>query len=171
MRKFDHEGLLLAEYQGKLFEKSHDLNCSSPIFLRRFLHSDLVGVLDKNRTSSLSLDANEGINDILKQYGDTNYGKIKYSRSSLFWMGYMYRYICYTREESTNFIMKLFDQKMMNAVYYSYHTQDPEWVVKSLLDLKELDDWVFDKNMRLKTVMLGYIKTCSSNLDKQVING
>ncbi len=36
MREFDHAGLLLAEYQGKLFEKSTDLNCSSPIFIRRF---------------------------------------------------------------------------------------------------------------------------------------
>ena len=39
MREFDHNGLLLAEFQGKLFEKSEELNCSSPIFIRRFLHS------------------------------------------------------------------------------------------------------------------------------------
>ena len=26
MKEFDHTGLLLAEYQGKLFEKSTDLN-------------------------------------------------------------------------------------------------------------------------------------------------
>ena len=42
MRKFDHNGLLIAEYQGKLFEKSTGLNCSSGIFIRRFLHSDLL---------------------------------------------------------------------------------------------------------------------------------
>lgn len=33
MKEFDHEGLILAEFQGKLFEKSYELNCSSPIFL------------------------------------------------------------------------------------------------------------------------------------------
>ena len=42
MRKFDHDGLLLAEYQGKLFEKSNELKCSTGIFMRRFLHSDLL---------------------------------------------------------------------------------------------------------------------------------
>ena len=48
MRKFDHNGLLLAEYQGKLFEKSTELNCSTGIFMRRFLHSHLLKKLDTN---------------------------------------------------------------------------------------------------------------------------
>ena len=39
MREFDHNGLLLAEFQAKLFERSVDLNYSTPIFLRRYLHS------------------------------------------------------------------------------------------------------------------------------------
>ena len=55
MREFDHNGLLLAEYQGKLFEKSADLNCSSPVFIRRFLHSDLLKVLDENNTNRYSI--------------------------------------------------------------------------------------------------------------------
>ena len=48
MKNFDHNGLLLAEYQGKLFEKSTELDCSTGIFLRRFLHSDLLEKLDTN---------------------------------------------------------------------------------------------------------------------------
>ena len=36
MKEFDHNGLLLAEFQGKLFEKSEELNCSSPIFTLGF---------------------------------------------------------------------------------------------------------------------------------------
>ena len=54
MKKFDHNGLLLAEYQGKLFEKSVDLDCSTSVFLRRFLHSDFVKKMDKNDASSLT---------------------------------------------------------------------------------------------------------------------
>lgn len=65
MREFDDDGLLLAEYQGKLFEQSEALNCSSPIFIRRFLHSDLLNRLDNNK--SISFDINEGIrNGVLK---------------------------------------------------------------------------------------------------------
>lgn len=153
MRQFDHEGLLLTAYQGKLFERSFDLNCSTPIFIRRFLHSDLLKTLDKNDSVIFSLDPIEGIQDILNQYGDSSYGKTKYSKDSLFWMGYMYRYMSYTREESTPFLMKLFDYRLLNDVYYSFHTQDPEWVIASLLDIKHLDENVLDKNKRLKEAL------------------
>ena len=153
MREFDHNGLLLAEYQGKLFEKSADLNCSSPVFIRRFLHSDLLKVLDKNNTNLLSLDVDEGIQNIMDQFGDTSYGKNKYSKSSLFWMGYMYRYIAYTREQSTSFVMNLFNHKQMNEVFYPYHTQDPEWCISNLLELNNKSEEYFDKNYRLKQVM------------------
>lgn len=153
MRKFDHDGLLLSEFQGKLFEKSFDLNCSTPIFMRRFLHSDLLKILDRNNTYSFSLDVIEGMRMIEEQFGESNYGKIKYSKSSLFWIGYMYRYISYTREESTRFIMSIFSYKQMNDVYYVYHTQDPEWTVRSLLEINHLDESIFDVNARLKEIM------------------
>ena len=153
MKKFDHTGLLLAEYQGKLFEKSTELSCSSPVFLRRFLHSDYVKKMDLNDTSSLTLDVNEGIESIQKQFGDSKYGKTKYSKSAMFWMGYMYRYLSYTREVSTNFIMRLFPYKQLHDVYYTFHTQDPEWCVQSLLEMNHLNEDIFDNNLRLKKII------------------
>lgn len=151
MKEFDHNGLMLAEYQGKLFEKSAELDCSSSIFMRRFLHSELLNDLDNNK--SISFDINEGINSILEQFGDSSYGKEKYSKAALFWIGYMYRYIAYTREQETSYIMKLFNHKQMNNVYYSYHTQDPEWCIKSLLNLNGMPEYTFDKNSRLKSII------------------
>lgn len=153
MREFDYNGFLLTEYQAKLFEKSVDLNCSSPVFLRRFLHSDLVNILDENDSTILPLDVNEGIKSIMGQFGDTSYGKNKYSKSSLFWIGYMYRYIAYTREQSTSFVMKLFKHQQINEVFYPYHTQDPEWCISNLLELNNLPEEYFDNNYRLKQVM------------------
>ena len=153
MRKFDHNGLLLAEYQGKLFEASTELNFSTGVYIRRFIHSNLLKKLDSNNPASLSLDVKEGINSIMEQFGDTDYGKVKYSKNALFWMGYMYRYISYTREQPTKFIMKLFDYKQMNDVYYSFHTQDPEWSVESLLEINHLTEDVFDNNIRLKQII------------------
>ncbi|WP_026667938.1 hypothetical protein [Butyrivibrio sp. AE2005] len=153
MRNFDHNGLLLAEYQGKLFEKSSDLNCSTGIFIRRFLHSELLNKLDSNNPALLSLDVSEGITSIIEQFGDTDYGKIKYSKSALFWIGYMYRYISYTREISTKFILDIFTYKQMNDVYFSFHTQTPEWCINSLLDINGIDDSIFDNNLRLKKII------------------
>lgn len=153
MRQFDHEGLLLAEYQGRLFERSADLDCSSPVFLRRFLHSDLLKKLDLNSTAFVSLDVEEGVDSILKQYHSAGVGSTKYSKSALFWIGYMYRYISYTREQSTNIVMSFFSHSQMNEVYSAYHTQDPEWCVRSLLETNGLDECAFDSNERLKKII------------------
>ena len=153
MKEFDHDGLLLCEFQGKLFEKSNELDCSTAVFLRRFLHSDLLKKLDDNKPAFLSLDVEDGIRSISDEFGNTSYGKIKYSKSSLFWMGYMYRYISYTREQSTKFIMQLFSYKQLHDVYYSFHTQAPEWCVKNLLELNNFEETIFDNNFRLKQII------------------
>ena len=158
MRELDHNGLLLCEYQAKLFEKSLDLGCSTPIFMRRFMKSTLVKELDRNESALISLDVNEGIQNIIEEYGESNYGKIKFSKNSMYWIGYMYRYISYTRNERTEFLMKTFDYDLLNKVYYSFHTQDPEWVIQSLLEIKELDPNYLDKNYRLKLKMPEYYK-------------
>ncbi len=153
MRKFDYEGMILAKYQGMLFEKSVELNCSTPIFMRRFLNSDLLRTLDENLSFVLSLDVNEGLDSINEQFGDSNYGTIKFLSKSLFWIGYMYRYISYTREVNTRLIMKFFDYNLMNDVYLTFHTQDPEWCIASLLDIKGLNEDIFNKNKRLKKLI------------------
>ena len=153
MRTFDHNGLILSEYQGKLFEKSTDLNCSTAVFLRRFLHSDFLKKMDTNDVTSLSLDVNEGIDSIQNQFGKSDYGKNKYSKSAMFWIGYMYRYLSYTRGVTTKYAMRLFPYKQLNDVYYSFHTQDPEWCVHSLLEMNDQSEDVFDNNLRLKAAI------------------
>ena len=153
MREFDHDGLLLTEYQGKLFEKSAELECSTAIFLRRFLHSDLLKKLDMNDAASLSLDVNEGIDSIQNQFGDSDYGKTKYSKSALFWIGYIYRYISYTRGVTTKFVMNLFPYKQLNEVYYSFHTQDPEWCVQNLLEINGRSEDIFVSIFRSNAII------------------
>lgn len=153
MREFDHGGLLLAEYQGKLFEKSAELECSTGIYMRRFIHSDLLKKLDTNNPAAVSLDVNDGLSSMQRQFGNTDYGKEKFSKNALFWIGYMYRYISYTREQSTKFIMQLFSYRKMNEVYYAFHTQDPEWCVRNLLEMFNLSENIFDNNYRLKEII------------------
>lgn len=154
MREFDVNGIRLAEYQAKLFESSvKELGCSSKIFIRRFLHSDLLKSLDKNESSILSLNIQDGLEDIKKQFGDSNYGKVKFSSESMFWMGYLYRYISYTRNIDTQLLFKLFDYNKINELYFVFHTQSMEWCVESLLEIFNLNKNVFDKNWRLKEVI------------------
>ena len=153
MKKIDYNGQLLCEYQAKLFEKSYELNYSSSKFIAKFLKTDLNRILDEGYSVFLPLDVNEGIDEIRSKRVRFMDKKDKYSKDSLFWMGYMYRYICYTREQSLSFVMKLFKHQQMNSVYYDYHTQDPEWCISNLLELNGLDENIFDNNYRLKKIM------------------
>ena len=151
MREFDTNGLRLAEFQAKLFEAATlTKSCSSAIFLRRFLHSNLLIQMDKNESALISLDPNYGLYLIDEEFGETNYGKEKINKDIMFWMGYLYRYISYTRNTETPFVMNLFDYKQLVNLYSVYHTQDPEWCIRSLLELNNLPEQIFDKNWRLK---------------------
>ena len=87
---------------------------------------------------------------IEEEYGSTNYGKVKFSGESLFWLGYLYRYISYTRNIDTPLLFKIFDYKRLNELFYTYHTQSMEWCVENLLVLFNLTENIFDKNWRLK---------------------
>ena len=49
--------------------------------------------------------------------------------------------------------MDLFPYKQLNDVYYTFHTQDMEWCVRSLLEMNNLDEEIFDKNLRLKKII------------------
>lgn len=151
MRDFDTNGIRLCEYQGKLFEASVDrFNCSTSVFLRRFFYSDLLEKIDKNNSAIISLDVNEGLDEIENQFGETDYGKVKRTKDSLFWLGYFYRYISYTRGVRTQFLMKTFKYDKLFELYEVYHTQDVEWCISNLLELYDLDENFLDNNYRFK---------------------
>ena len=106
--------------------------------------------MDENSPEVWAFVVDEGLDSLKEQFGETDYGKEKYPPECLFWMGYMYRYICYTREERTRFVMQLFPHQLMNHVFPAYHTQDPEWVIASLLEDQNLPQCWLDKNERHK---------------------
>lgn len=155
MRKFDSFGLHLAEYQGKIFEESlKRMDCSSLIFLRRFKLSRLANQLD-HASQNILFDVNVAYEQLNEQFPASNYGKEKYSPEALYWLGYIYRYICYTRDISTRLLFKIIPPQKLIANYYVYHTQSEEWVFERILDLTEKDEDYFDKNKRLKKFLVG----------------
>lgn len=61
--------------------------------------------------------------------------------------------LSYTRKVTTKFVMNLFPYKQLNDVYFSFHTQDPEWCVQNLLEMNGKSEDGFDNNLRLKAVI------------------
>ena len=139
MRLFDENGLKLCRMQAELFVLSASkLECSSPIFLRRFMLSKVAVRMDQGGFLYESCTEEGILQEIEEEFGATNYGKEKYSTEELYWMGYLYRYWCYTYERSSKQVYKLIKPKDLRQLYYPYHSLDPAQAIERILEAKNL---------------------------------
>ena len=93
MRKIDEIGLKLCKMQADVFSASaNETNCSSPIFMRRFMNSQVAQRMDLGGFLFEACDVNRIFEEIDAEFGESSYGKEKYSEAELYWIGYIYRY-------------------------------------------------------------------------------
>ena len=146
-REFDAEGVRFASFQARVFEESLSrVGQSSPIFVRRAMKSAYFRKMDFSRPSQRSLDVDEAFALIEAQYGSSDYGRIKFEPGELHWIGWMYRYICYTRGVTSSYVYSLIKPDYLRRVYYVYHTQSEEWAFANILESLGLKEWQFDIN-------------------------
>ncbi|MBR3600860.1 MAG: antitoxin [Lachnospiraceae bacterium] len=137
MREFDESGLRLSKYQGELFEQSLiKTQCSSPIFLRRFMYSQTAERMDKEGFLFEAFSVSDAIEEIENEYGKSKYGKIKYAGEELYWMGYIYRYWAYTHEVSSKSVYRIIKPEELRKLYFPYHSLDPMQVVERIKESK-----------------------------------
>ncbi len=150
-KELDYEGITLATYQARLFEESLAFTqSSSPIFIRRAMKSNLFERLDEGNSALLSLETKEGFEGLENEYGPSEYGTIRFSKAELHWIGWIYRYIAYTRCVSSRRLYSLIKPSHLREVYFSYHTQDEEWVLANLLESLGLKESDLDPNEAYK---------------------
>lgn len=106
-------GIFYEEYRlislfdlGYVFLKlTYYFKCSSEIFMRQFMISEIVKKFD----SLLILDDTLTIDNVYErleeEFGETNYGKVKYYSEGLYWIGYLI-VIAYTMIYHKNKFMK-----------------------------------------------------------------
>lgn len=141
MRAFDDYGLKLCRYQGELFSISKEkVECSSPIFLRRFMYSNVARRMDCEGFLFESISQMDVIDEINIEFGASDYGKIKYSKEELYWMGYLYRYWCYTHEIGSKKLYKMIKPEELRKLYYPYHSLDPAQAIERIIEAKELGE-------------------------------
>ena len=139
MRTFDETGLKLCRLQADLFVLSASkLACSSPIFLRRFMRSNAAARMDQDGFMYESYSKEGILQEIEEQFGATDYGKEKFSTEELYWMGYLYRYWCYTYEISSKQVYKQMKPKELRGLYYPYHSLDPAQAIERILESKNI---------------------------------
>lgn len=135
MKKLDFNERKLCQIQGKLFEESIEkLECSSLIFARRFMQSELSKKFDDYSFLVMALDINDCFYEIEKEYGVSSYGKIKYSKNEMFWIGYIYRALSIIYKLPSREIFKLFNAKKIVTYYSIYHTFDVEQAAEKMME-------------------------------------
>lgn len=117
--------ILLCQSQAKIFEASVDNTCySSAIFIRRFMYSSI----GKSFDDKLFLYRTESIEDVFdlmdEEFGESSYGKIKYTKDQMFWIGYIYRVISIKYNLSSKSVYKLFNGQDIVKYYNICHTFD-----------------------------------------------
>lgn len=141
MRPMDSEGLKLCAFQGRVFELSlKHSESSSAIFIRRFMNSKAARRLDG---SSFLLEASSElsiIEELEKEYGASSYGKIKYSGEELYWMGYIYRYWCYSRQKLSSQVYRSIAASELSGLYLPYHSLDPDAAIARICEAKGIAD-------------------------------
>lgn len=141
MRKIDEIGLKLCKMQAEVFSASvKETNCSSLIFMRRFMNSGVAQRMDLGGFLFEACDVHQIIQEIETEFGESSYGKEKYSEAELYWIGYVYRYWSYTYQKTSKQIYKLIKPKELRGLYYPYHSLDPAQAIERILEAKDLDE-------------------------------
>lgn len=154
MRTVDNRCYDFCTYQADIFSKSLSvLQCSSKVFLRRFFYSNFAARLDFQEFYTFSLDVDECFAAINSEYGDSTYGEIRISEKVLHFIGYITRYICYTREITSLYFYRTFGLDYLIEKYDVLHTQSEEYILRELLVVNHLTEDIFDQHKVLKEII------------------
>ena len=135
MKKLDFNERKLCQIQGKIFEESIDkVECSSLIFIRRFMLSNLSKKFDDYSFLVMAIDINDCFYEIDNEYGSSSYGQTKYSKNEMFWIGYIYRALSIIYKLSSREVFKLFNAKKIVEYYNIFHTFDIEQATEKMME-------------------------------------
>lgn len=139
-KKIDNEGLLLCKLQAEAFAQSIvRFECSSEVFVRRFMNSSIVKRMDDVSILQTNLQAQDILDRVEEEYGVSNYGTVKYPEDELYWIGYLYRYFSYTYEKSSLQVYKIVKPKELRGLFWGYHGLDSAQAIERILEAKNLN--------------------------------
>ena len=130
--------LKLCDIQGRLFELSSKQGYDSEKFVSYFMRSDVAKALD----STYNRMQWAGEEYLLEETIDNSNGKIPSSTTPIssevmYWMGYIYRYWHYYKNEPSSKIYRQANFKTMKRNYMMFHTMDPELAIDDLIEIHE----------------------------------
>lgn len=94
--------------------------------------------MDNESILQTNMHEKDILDRIEEQYGKLEYGSIKYTHNEMFWIGYLYRYFCYTYELSSVQVYKIVKPKELRGLFLAYHTMDIAQAIERILEAKGL---------------------------------
>lgn len=141
MKEMDNYGLKLCQFQAELFQKSiGETKCSSKIFIRRFMLSDVAKRMDKVGFLYNVTDTVDAFIEIENQFGASDYGIVKFEEEELYWIGYIYRYWSYITGMSSKQLYRLVKPEELKKVYFPYHSLDPALAIERIKEAKQMTE-------------------------------
>lgn len=139
MKPMDSRGLLLCDLMAEAFELSYDrYDCSSEVFIRRFMNSKIAKLFDLRSLLDQPFTEVDVLDYLDEEYGITSYGKVKYSKDELYWIGYIYMYASYTSVYSLKMLYNSIKPKELREVYLPYHTLDCSLAIDRIFECKNI---------------------------------
>ena len=131
---------LLSEckFMAKLFVDSLSLDCSSPVFIRRYMNSSMAKNLDDRFAMTSAINSEIIFDSLEEEYGEWGYGHKKYTADELYWIGFIYRYWSLEYHQSSKHIYNIVNAESMRKLYFSYHSLDSKMAVERILEARDL---------------------------------
>ena len=115
MRIVDNIQLKLCDIQGRLFERSTAY--ASEGFIRDFMNSEVAKHLDSPYNKLQWMGEEYLLEEVL------------------YWIGYLYRFWAFSRNEESRKIYRRAPAKTMKRNYLAFHTFDPDIAIDDLIEI------------------------------------
>ena len=148
MKPLDPIEYKLCQLQAKIFEESvKKTNYSSPVFIRRFMLSDVAKSFDDKQFLFQSISNDEVFDLLDEEFGKSNYGSVKYHEDQMFWIGYIYRCISIKYKLTSKTVYSLFGAKEIVKYYNIGHTFDIVQAAERMMESINYEDDIEKKSI------------------------
>lgn len=130
--------LKLCDIQGRLFELSSIQGYDSEKFVCSFMKSEVAKSLDSKYNRMQWAGEEYLLEELIDEYKDEiKCNENTISSEIMYWIGYIYRYWHYYKNESSVKIYRQANFKTMKRNYMMFHTMDPEVAIDDLIEIKK----------------------------------
>ncbi|NLZ75075.1 MAG: antitoxin [Erysipelotrichia bacterium] len=107
------------------------------------MNSKVAKLFDNGAILQSNIQEDDVFSMIEEQYGKSSYGTVKYSSNEMYWIGYIYRYFCFTYDLTSTQVYKVIKPKQLRGLYFAYHTLDPAQTIERIIEANDIS--IFDK--------------------------